>query len=270
MKVTVLSDNLGRGELKGEWGLSLYIEYNGKRYLLDAGQSSLFVENAMKLGIDLSEVDKVVISHAHYDHTIGLVPFLRMNDRAEVILSPNAAENCYAGWRFISKYIGMPKGVVAAFPDRFVRPSGVAQIDEGVYIVPHTACGLGKIGSRNHLYVKRGCRYVPDDFSHEQTLVFKTDSGLVIFNSCSHSGPDIVVMEVMDAFPGEYISAYLGGLHLFRLSTSEVLSLASRFEECHIQRIHTGHCTGDKAFVILKERFGDNISQFHCGMTIFI
>jgi len=268
MKITVLTDNIGSTDLKGEWGLSLYIEYEGGRYLLDTGASDNFITNAGKLGTDLAQVDCAVISHAHYDHSRGLAAFLSVNDRAAVYLSPNAQENCYAGLGFMSKYIGLPKGVIAEYQNRIVRPDGVAQIGEGVWLVPHSTSGLGSLGRRNHLYVKRGFRYLPDDFSHEQTLVFKSAAGLVLLNSCSHSGPEVIVSEVLNAFPGEHIAAYVGGLHLFRLNDSEVRAVADALEACGIDRIYTGHCTGDRAFEILKDRFGDAIKQFYCGMEI--
>jgi len=270
MRIIVLTDNIGSGDLKGEWGLSLYIEYEGKRILLDTGASDAFIANARKLGTDIGTVDFAVLSHAHYDHTLGLAAFLQTNVTAPVYLSPNAGENCYAGWKFLSRYIGMPKGLTAKFPGRIIRPEGVFPITEGVYLVPHSTGGLSRLGDRNHLYVRKGIRFIPDDFSHEQTLVIKTSSGLVLFNSCSHSGPEIVVNEALKAFPGEKIAAYVGGLHLFRLSDDEVMAVSERLASCGVGKIYTGHCTGQKAFDILRERFGEKIEQFHCGMRIDI
>lgn len=268
MKVTVLSDNIGCGELCGEWGLSFHIEFNGKRYLLDTGGSELFLTNAGKLGIDISEVDSAILSHAHYDHSLGMEAFFRVNRKADFYVSPNARENCYAGMGFMSRYIGIPKGVLSANKERIRMPSGVSEIDRNVFIVPHSTDGLSKIGRRSHLYVRRGWRYLPDDFTHEQSLVFRTEGGLVIFNSCSHSGADVVMEEVGRAFPGESVKAYLGGLHLFRMSEGEVGEIAVRIRKAGIGRVITGHCTGDKAFAVLKSRLGDAIDQFHCGMII--
>jgi len=268
MKVTILIDNIGCGDLKGEWGLSLHIEYNGKKFLLDTGASDRFLENAERLGIEIGEVDSVILSHAHYDHTTGLTGFLTANSKAPVFLSPAAEENCYAGLGFFSRYIGIPEGVSRTHSERIRRPEGVAEICDGVFIVPHSTPGLAKIGRRNHLLVKRGFRYLPDDFSHEQTLVFRTEKGLVLLNGCSHAGPEVIADEVQKAFPGEHIAAYIGGLHLVLFSEREVNAVADRLAACGIDRIYTGHCTGQKAFEILQSRFGDRIAQFKCGMEI--
>ena len=268
MKITVLSDNIGCGALCGEWGLSFHIEFNGKRYLLDTGGSDLFLANAGKIGIDISGIDCAILSHAHYDHSLGMEAFFRANSKADFFVSPNAGENCYAGLGFLSKYIGLPKGVLSAYKERIRMPSGIAEIDKDVYVVPHSTDGLSKIGRRSHLYVRRGWRYLPDDFTHEQSLVFRAEDGLVIFNSCSHSGADVVMKEVAAAFPGESVKAYLGGLHLFRMNGSEVREIATKIRNAGIGRVITGHCTGDKAFAVLKSCLGNAIGQFHCGMVI--
>ena len=71
-RVTALMENMaGRGELACEHGLSLLVEYRGKRVLMDCGQSGLFLENARALGISLEGLDAVVLSHSHYDHALG-------------------------------------------------------------------------------------------------------------------------------------------------------------------------------------------------------
>lgn len=268
MKVTVLSDNIGYGPLNGEWGLSFYIEFNGRKYLLDTGGSELFLTNAGKLGIDIADIDCAILSHAHYDHSLGMEAFFRTNSKADFFVSPNARENCYGGFGFFSRYIGLPKGVLSKYKDRIKLPSGIAQIDKDVFVVPHSTDGLSKSGRQAHLYIRRGWRYIPDDFSHEQSLVFRTDSGLIIFNSCSHSGADVVMNEVRKAFPGESVKGYIGGLHLFRMNDSEVMEIADKIRISGISRVITGHCTGERAFSILKSTMGDAIEQFHSGMVI--
>lgn len=75
MLATVLTDNIANGELKGEWGLSIYIEYNGKNILLDIGASDLFAKNAKKLGKSIEAIDYAVLSHAHYDHSDSMATF---------------------------------------------------------------------------------------------------------------------------------------------------------------------------------------------------
>ena len=75
MKIVTLIENTAPENLIAEWGLSLLIEYRGKRYLLDAGGSKRCAENADRLGVPLSEVDAAILSHAHFDHSGGLEAF---------------------------------------------------------------------------------------------------------------------------------------------------------------------------------------------------
>jgi len=270
MKISVLIDNVGCGTLKSEWGLSFHISFEGRNYLLDTGGSDAYMDNAKSLGINLSDVDDAVISHAHYDHSLGMEAFYKINDKAPFHLSANARENCYAGWYFISKYIGLPKGILSEYAERIVYHRDLCGIGDGVYLVPHSTPGLNRLGKQNHLFVKNGLRYQPDDFSHEQSLVFKTEKGLIVLNSCSNSGPEVVVSEVLKAFPGESVQAYLGGLHLFRFDDAKVKEVSDRLAACDIGKIYTGHCTGTHAFDLLKERLGDRIEQLHSGLVIQI
>ena len=88
MKIWTLMENSAcQGDLAAEHGLSLYVETNGKKILFDAGQSAAFADNAEKLGVDLAQVDLVVLSHGHYDHSGGLRRFLEINDHAEIYVN---------------------------------------------------------------------------------------------------------------------------------------------------------------------------------------
>lgn len=269
MKITILADNIGSGELQGEWGLSFHIEFGGKRLLLDTGGSDLFLKNACLLGIDISAVDAAVLSHAHYDHSLGMDAFFGANTSASFYVSPAAEENCYSGRRFFGRYIGMPEGVLSRHSSRIIRPSGITQILPGAFIVPHSTPGLELVGRKARMYRRTWLLgWQADDFSHEQTLVLKDSDGLVILNSCSHAGVDVITEEVRKAFPDQPVKAYIGGFHLFRSSGDEVRRVAAGIRDAGISELYTGHCTGDEAFLLLQKELGSSISQFRCGMEI--
>ena len=147
---------------------------------------------------------------------------------------------------------------------------GDYQLTDGVYLIPHKTVNLEKIAKKAELFVKDNGRMFPDDFAHEQTLVFDTPKGLVILNSCSHGGPDNIIAEVAATFPDKEICAYLGGFHLYKSSEEDVKALAERVKETGIKKVITGHCTGEEAFHILKEELGDVVEQMYSGMEIEI
>ena len=111
-KLTVIVDNIPQGDIKGEWGLSILVEYEDKKILVDAGASGLFAENMKKLGFCMEDVDYATLSHAHYDHANGMVCFFKENRKAKFYLREGAKENCYAKKFFFRKYIGLPRNVL--------------------------------------------------------------------------------------------------------------------------------------------------------------
>ncbi len=266
MHITVLSDNNGTELLPGEWGLSILIEYRGLRILLDAGASDLFMKNAAALGKDLKTLDFAVLSHAHYDHADGFVPLLRENPALRVFVRSCTEANCYAEKENGMEYIGVAPALLEEFEDRLVRVDGDYRLAEGVWLIPHKGRHRAKIGAREHMYFKNCCTLHPDAFSHEQSLVFETERGLCIFNSCSHAGASEIIGEVCETFPGRPVYAYVGGFHLHKKTPEEVARFAERLETAGVERILTGHCTGDEAFAILAERLGGHITQFRTGL----
>ena len=277
MLVKVLIDNIastcGSRKLFGEWGLSVYVEFEGKRYLLDTGASHLFAKNAGVMGVDLSKIDVGILSHAHFDHSDGMAKFFHANKTAPFYLRKGAGENCYHTHKLLGRftyheYIGIHKGFLKRFADRIRFAEGDMQIAPNVYLVPHKTPGLEAIGERAHLSVKENGKYRYDSFNHEQSLVFDTPKGLFVMNSCSHGGADNIVKEIEATFPGKKIYAILGGFHLFRYKDEVVRAFAERLRELDVQKIYTGHCTGNRAFEILYEVLGDRAEQMRCGMTI--
>ncbi len=271
MQITVLVDNLAPETLLCEWGLSFYITFEGENYLLDMGGSGAFAENADRLGISLADVKCAFLSHAHYDHSDGMDAFFERNKTAPLYIREGTLENCYGkNAEDMLHYIGIKEGSLTRYADRIRYASGDEEISPGVYLVPHKTEGLEKVGERVGMKIRIGDRYETDTFRHEQSLVFRTDKGLVVFNSCSHAGPDVIIREISRTFPGEHIFAYLGGLHQFRSSRYEVQQLADLLKEQDVDHIYTGHCTGDEAFGILHETLGDKIVQFCSGYQVTI
>ncbi|NLG02717.1 MAG: MBL fold metallo-hydrolase [Clostridia bacterium] len=266
MKAIVVVDNIGLNGISGEWGLCIYIEYNGKKILLDTGASNLFVSNAKALNIKLNEIDYAVLSHAHYDHANGMETFFNENNHAKFYIQDTTAENCYFKYGLIRKYIGIPKGILESYPERFAVVSGKMQIEEGIYLIPHSTSNLEMIGKREKMYRKDG-KWFPDNFSHEQSLVFETEKGLVIFNCCSHGGVVNIINEVGEAFPDQNVYAFIGGFHIYNKSKAEIKSLAQKIRETGISYVCTGHCSGKKGYEILHEELGDMVHQLKVGFV---
>lgn len=269
-KASIVIDNNTKNELLAEWGLCVYIEYNGDKYLLDTGSSNKYLTNVEQMGIDLSDVDYAALSHAHYDHSGGYDEFFARNDKAQLYVSPNCQENCFYKFMFAKRYIGVPKGMMTKHEDRISLARGLQPLGEGAWLVPHIGGNLAKIGKRNHMYTKEAGGMRVDKFAHEQSLVFETERGLVVLNSCSHGGLDNIVKDIECYMPGKKIFMTIGGLHLSKMRPKGVRQIADTIKKLDIEHVITGHCTGDKSFEILKEELGDKVEQMYSGMVIEI
>lgn len=276
MRVTALIENRAQGSLLSEHGLAVHIEYNGKQYLLDSGASEQFLQNAKQLGIDLAQVDAAFLSHSHNDHSGGYNGFFATNAKARVYLQSKAQERCYTDTEYEGEYIGIPEGVLDTFRDRFVFVDGDKMVENGVWLVSHKTEGLAERGRRAHLFRETEKGIVPDDFAHEQSLVFETENGLVILNSCCHAGVDTVIREVQDAFPGKVILAVVGGFHLMGIGGADSMAdepeelrrLTRRLTDLGVRELYTGHCTGGPAYEVLKRELGEKLHYFSTGATV--
>ncbi|MBQ7767107.1 MAG: MBL fold metallo-hydrolase [Lachnospiraceae bacterium] len=289
--IKVLIENTTDSNLKCEHGLSLYIEYKNKKVLLDAGSTCAFAENADKMGVDLEEVDLAFLSHGHYDHSGGFGIFCERNKKAPIYAMEQARKRYASASGGILHEIGVPEAVLKNCSERFVLLKEMTEIAGGIVLVPHSTAGaeFAQIGEKAGLYreAKEGenalcrtgdIRWVPDDFLHEMSVVFETDKGLVICNSCSHGGVQNIVKEVKAALPDKHIYAYVGGLHMkgkrngeeiCTFTEAEVQELTDFIKTEGIEILLTGHCTGAPAMQMLKERLEVGTLQSLCSGAVY-
>ncbi len=278
MKITVLIENTSDSELKCEHGLSVLIEFNDKKYLLDAGSSCAFFENAKVLGISLNDVYACVLSHGHYDHSGGFYYYLNENKHVSVYAMESACDSYHSAKGGMHE-IGIPKPVIDTHLERFKFIKDIHMLNESMYLIPHSSDNLELIGKKAELFKKCGNEYHPDDFTHELSLVFDTDKGLVIFNSCSHAGIINIINEVTHSLPGKNVYAFIGGLHMegkdgarcfCTFSEDEIKAIASNLENAGLELLYTGHCTGDEGFSLLQKYLDDKIIRLTSGMRVEI
>lgn len=276
MKITVLVENSACVPFQGEHGLSIVIEYKGTPYLLDAGTTDLFLENARLLNAPIWDVKTCFLSHGHYDHSGGFGTYLSKNKETVLYMMKSAVGEFYSGSGEVHP-IGIPIEVLQKHKDRFQFVDDVLKVEEGIYLIPHHTEGLAQIGERAKLYRKVGNGWMPDDFSHEMSLVFDTEKGLVIFNSCSHGGAKNIIREVLEALPNKNVYAFVGGLHMkdkkdgqeiCLFSEKEIEELSEELKQSGLEYLYTGHCTGKPAIELLKKYMGGQVKELYIGLCI--
>ncbi len=156
MRITVLSDNLPARGLEAEWGLSLYLEYQGHALLLDTGASDLFARNAEALGLDLGAVAFGVLSHAHWDHANGMDAFFARNPSAPFYLQASCGEVCFDHSPGLWRYEGPKRGLLDRFAPRLRYVTGAFSPLPGVTLLPHTTPGLEQKGAAAGMFRLEG------------------------------------------------------------------------------------------------------------------
>jgi 7,8-dihydropterin-6-yl-methyl-4-(beta-D-ribofuranosyl)aminobenzene 5'-phosphate synthase len=271
MKICVLVDNktCDGSNLQAEHGLSIWFALNGKNYLVDVGASSLFVENAARLGIDIADVDVLILSHAHADHTGGLAAFIENNDKAAIYVSQHVCGNSYYSTRRGSKRsISIDAEVLSSCGDRVQYIDGNAVVDEGVTIVSDILCTTPVPKANGTLYVND----MLDDFAHEMAVVADVGDERVLLSPCSHKG----ILNILNAVGGASVTRFVGGLHLLDSDDNfqfeecdEIVSLANEIKACGVT-LYTGHCTGETAKGLFSDILGDRFAEFYSGFTLDI
>jgi 7,8-dihydropterin-6-yl-methyl-4-(beta-D-ribofuranosyl)aminobenzene 5'-phosphate synthase len=277
MEVIALVENTGRldrKDLLSEHGLSLSIFSKDQQILFDTGISGNFHLNAQKLKADTAKVTHAVISHHHFDHGGGLATFLEANNKARVYLRPSSTEQFYLDiFGLYKRRIGLDDTLIQLHPQRFVLVSQFSEIAPDVFVLTKINRRHSLPKGNRHLFIGAGSSRRLDDFDHELILVIRQNTGLVVFTGCSHHGILNMLDTVLEHFPGQAIKAVFGGFHLIDLplfnsmagSKADVEELGNAILSYPIEKIYTGHCTGIKAYRILKEVLGAKLEYFATG-----
>ena len=261
-RITTLSENTaGRTNLLAEWGLSILVEADGYKILLDTGLSFSAAYNAITLGIDLSRIDKIIFSHGHFDHTGGLLYILKMvKDKVEVIAHPDVWAPKYAKRpQQPVEYIGVP------FPKEAAETLGASfnLTREPVWISENIVTS-GEIPMVTEyetvdsvLYVEEKGELKPDPLWDDQALFLKSEKGLIIILGCAHRGIINTIKHAQKLTGVKAVYAVIGGTHLVSASTQRMDLTIAELLSLGIQRLGVSHCTGLPASAILARTFGE-------------
>ena len=275
MKIINLVENeSGDSGCEAAHGLSFYVETENHKFLFDSSPSDVVIRNAQKLGVDLTVVDTVILSHGHYDHSGGILPFVELNPRAKIYMQHNAGGEYYAfdgeeqGFRYIGidkKILSLPQVQLLKGDTKIDDELQVFTVDQRAYPLPSTNKRLRELCNG---------QYIQDEFHHEQNLLLTADGKKILFCGCAHNG----ILNVMETLERKFGPATLpdlviGGFHLMKRTefseadTAEVTEIANRLKS-YKAHFATCHCTGLPVFNQMKEIMGGQLSYVYSGDTL--
>ena len=267
-KVTILYDAFGESkQLTKDWGFSALVEHHGKRILFDTGNdAAIFEHNVQALGVDLTKLDFVVISHRHADHTTGLRYVLKINPGVTVYV-PADGGNGFGGSDFPKAFLKDDDSLPANMkyfggttPEHFAWGK---LYDTGNFVLVSQTMEVSPgISLVRTVSQKQGTLELP-----ELTLAIKRPNGLLLVDGCSHAGLEAILEAASAVDPRTEI--VFGGLHLVTAPVEEIDVLAENLKtKWKVRKIAPGHCTGELAFARLKKAYGENYLYAGLGTTV--
>lgn len=234
MEIKILFDSKGLDRtFRIGWGVSYLI--NG-HVLFDTGeQSGYLFHNMHSMGVNISDIKAVVISHDHWDHTNGLWDLLMERPELDVYVCPGFSQE------FSDK--------LATYPCNVIKAESFMRIADGIYTT-------GEIDGTYHY-----------DYIAEQSLVLETEKGLTIITGCAHPGI-IKTVEYITNTIQKNIYLVMGGFHLLRKSASEIKNISDAFQRIEIEHVAPSHCTGEEAISIFKDSYKTRCIDIKVGKTI--
>lgn len=271
VRITTLSENTANYGYLAEWGLSILVEVDGARILMDTGLSFSAVYNAQLIGIDLSAIDLIVLSHGHADHTGGLREVLKIKGEVEVIAHPDiwAAKHVQRNKEGV-QYNGIPflREELESHGARFNLVREPIHITKNVMTTGEIPMFSGYEEIENNLFVKEAGTLHPDPLADDLALIIDTDFGLVVILGCAHRGVVNTLRYAQNLTGKELVYAAIGGTHLFRASEERLEKTIADIREIGIQRLGVSHCTGFRASARLAQEFKDIFFMNNAGTCV--
>lgn len=268
VEITTLSENTANYGFYGEWGLNILVETGGRKILLDTGLSFTAVANAQRMGIDLSDIDAIVLSHGHADHTGGLLDVLKTAGPKKVVAHPDIwAEKYVKRGEGKERYIGIPfaREKLEAAGASFTLSREPVKLADNIMTTGEIPMLTDYEAIDSGLYVEMGGQRRPDELADDLALIIDADFGLVAILGCAHRGVINTLHRALELAGKKGIYAVIGGAHLFGASEERLVKTAAALREMGVLRLALSHCTGFAASAYLVQEFGSSFFPNNAG-----
>jgi len=276
MKLTVLLDNntLIDRYLYGEPGVSYLIEDEGKRILFDVGYSDAFIKNAQKMNIDLLDIDFLVLSHGHLDHTWGLDPLIRLYTEAIIEEIDYKKPTLVAHpLTFLTKTLNGLGEIGSTISETKLSKHFQIKLSKEPVWLTEKLVFLGEIERKNDFEAKGPIgKIVKDNFEEDDylmddsALVYKSSRDLVIITGCSHAGICNIVEYAKKICEDDRIIDIVGGFHLLNPPEEQLQGTLEYMKKLQPNEVHACHCTDLNSKIALSKVV--NLKEVGVGLTL--
>lgn len=270
MKITIVVDNLASGQLLGEHGLCMFIEYEDKKILFDSGQGCVLDHNLSSLKINSSDVTDFILSHGHYDHTGGIANLAKYPDfTPDIYIHPAALYAKFANDPEGARYIGISeenKKWLLEQKDKLKIASTPVKIAPGVTVTGEIAEIYPEERCVTKFFLNKELTEI-DDMDDDQALVFKTTKGTVVVLGCCHKGLGNTLEQAAIITGKREIYAVIGGTHLRNADKARLDFTIEIIKKYNVKQFVATHCTGFDSAAYLKHALPDIFNAGSTGST---